>query len=182
MQESRPLSTFSLIASDWRAYRRPFLAQGFWATLNHRIYTALHKVAPGPLKKVVRLFHLVSVKACEVVHGIYIGANVKLGHSFVIEHFGCVIIHSETRIGDNVRLRQGVTIGNKSDQTPNDVPVLGNGVDVGAGAKILGPITLGDNSVVGANAVVIRDVPAGAIAVGIPAQIRMPKPRAVAAQ
>lgn len=179
MQETKPLSIWSLIASDYRGYGRPILAQGFWATLNHRIYASLHRKAPGPLKKLVRLCHLVSVKLCEIVFGIYIGVNVKLGRGFVIEHFGCVIIHSETRIGDNVRLRQGVTIGNKSDKAPNDVPVLGNGVDVGAGAKILGPITLGDGCVVGANAVVIRDVPAGAMAVGVPAVVRMPKLRAI---
>lgn len=166
---------YALIASDYKSYKRPLLAQGFWATLNHRIFFSLYRAVPSPFNKIVRLLHLVTIKLCEICYGIYIGPNVDVGRALVIEHFGCIVIHSEARIGHHVRLRQGVTIGNKSDDAPNDVPTLGDGVDVGAGAKILGPILLGDNSVVGANAVVIRDVPPGAMALGVPAVNRIAK-------
>ncbi len=170
---------FANIVSDYKAYRRPLLAQGFYACLIHRFGYATSHSKIGPFRWVAKLFHLILIKVSEVLFGIYIGPNVIMGKAFVIEHFGGVIIHSSTRIGNNVRIRQGVTIGNKSVTHPNDVPNIGDNVDVGAGAKILGPVRIGDGAVIGANAVVIRDVPPGAIAVGVPAHLvksRMPPP------
>ena len=72
-------------------------------------------------------------------------------------------------IGDDCVLRQGVTLGNRYLDRPGDAPVLGRRVNVGAGAKLLGPVQIGDDAVIGANAVVLHDVPAGATVVGIPA-------------
>jgi serine O-acetyltransferase len=87
-----------------------------------------------------------------------------------------VILHSEVVFGDDVRIRQGVTIGNKSAAEPLAVPIFGSRVDVGAGAKILGPVRIGDDCIIGANAVVITDVPAGSTAVGVPASILPNRP------
>lgn len=168
---------FGNIKSDFRAYRRPLLAQGFYACLIHRYGTMARKIRFAPIRLPAKALHLLMIKFSEIFFGIYIGPNAAIGRGFVIEHFGCIIIHSETRIGDDCRIRQGVTIGNKSAELPNAVPQLGNRVDVGAGAKILGPITIGDDAVIGANAVVVKDVPAGATAVGIPARILMPRQR-----
>lgn len=87
--------------------------------------------------------------------------------------FGCgalgVVLHPRTVIGKNCIIAQNVTIGGRVNQP--DVPVLGNNVFVGAGAKILGPVKIGDNAKIGANAVVVQDVPSNATAVGIPARI-----------
>ena len=74
------------------------------------------------------------------------------------------------RLGDDCRIRQNVTIGIRAEGE-TVAPVLGDGVDLGAGAVLLGGITVGDGAVVGANAVVLSDVPAGALAVGVPARI-----------
>ncbi|MBV5327323.1 MAG: serine acetyltransferase, partial [Chlorobium sp.] len=75
-------------------------------------------------------------------------------------------------IGNDCIIRQGVTIGNRYIHAPHDAPILGHHVNVGAGAKILGKITLGNNAAIGANAVVLHDVPEGAAAVGNPATIK----------
>jgi serine acetyltransferase len=80
-----------------------------------------------------------------------------------------IIVSGDTVIGDDCILRNGVTIGMKKIGEPGS-PVIGNRVEIGAGAKILGKIHIGDDAQIGANAVVIRDVPAGHIAVGIPAR------------
>jgi serine O-acetyltransferase len=171
------MGLFADIASDYRGYRRPLLAQGFWATTNHRIYSKLRAVSPPPLLPVVKGCHILSIKWCEVFLGIYIGPHARIGNSFIIEHFGAIIVHSETVIGDRVRIRQGVTIGNKSAAMPLDAPVIGDDVDVGAGAKILGAIYVGNGCVIGANAVVAKNIPPHAIAVGIPARLLRTRPK-----
>ena len=81
--------------------------------------------------------------------------DAKIGRRLIIEHFGCIIIHNNAIIGDDVVIRQGVTIGNRSIDRPLDVPHIGNRVNIGAGAKLLGPITIGDDVNIGANAVVL---------------------------
>ena len=79
------------------------------------------------------------------------------------------MIHGHCEIGDDCIIRQGCTLGNKTLEQPFDAPKLGRRVNVGAGAKILGAVTVGDGVTVGANSVVLKDVPPGMIAVGIPA-------------
>ena len=100
-----------------------------------------------------------------------IGVSAKIGRRLVIEHSGAIVVHGKTVIGDDCIIRQGVTIGNRRLDRPMDAPHIGNRVNIGAGAKILGAVRIGDDAEIGANAVVIADVPAGAIAVGVPARI-----------
>jgi serine O-acetyltransferase len=107
--------------------------------------------------------------ASQILTGIDLPCEVTIGHRFRIEHFGGIIVSGDTVIGDDCILRNGVTIGMKKIGEPGS-PVIGNRVEIGAGAKILGKIHIGDDAQIGANAVVIRDVPAGHIAVGIPAR------------
>jgi serine O-acetyltransferase len=93
----------------------------------------------------------------------------RLGGGLLLPHPQGVVIHPEAELGPNCLLLQQVTIGTGSKP---GVPKLGGHVDVGAGAKILGGVTIGDHAVIGANAVVISDVPAHAVAVGIPAVVK----------
>ena len=115
--------------------------------------------------------HYALLKLSEVFFGICIPPKVKIGRRLVIEHFGPTVIHGLTEIGDDCVIRQGVTIGNRYHDRPAEAPKLGNRVDVGAGAKILGGIVIGDDVAIGANAVVLVDVPSGCTAVGVPARI-----------
>jgi serine O-acetyltransferase len=105
-----------------------------------------------------------------ILTGIELPCEARVGRRLRIEHFGGIIVSGDAVIGDDVVIRQGVTIGLKRAHE-RGAPVIGNRVDIGAGAKLLGAITIGDDAVIGANAVVIKDVPAGALAVGIPARI-----------
>ena len=103
--------------------------------------------------------------------GIEIHPGAKIGRRFFIDHGMGVVIGETAEIGDDVTLYHGVTLGGTSWKEGKRHPTLGNGVVVGAGAKILGPITIGDGAKIGSNAVVVKDVPAGATAAGIPARI-----------
>jgi serine O-acetyltransferase len=103
--------------------------------------------------------------------GIEIHPGASIGRRFFIDHGMGVVIGETAEIGDDVTLYHGVTLGGTSWQEGKRHPTLGNGVVVGAGAKILGPITIGDGAKIGSNAVVVKDVPANATAAGIPARI-----------
>src|SRR5690606_24428631 len=93
-----------------------------------------------------------------------------------IDHGMGVVIGETTVIGDDVLLFHGSTLGGKTMRKGKRHPTVGNNVVIGAGAKVLGPVWIGDGAQVGANAVVVHDVPADAVAVGIPARIRHPRP------
>ena len=102
---------------------------------------------------------------------IEIHPGAAIGRRLVIDHGAGIVIGETTVIGDDVLLYQGVTLGGTGKDTGKRHPTLGNGVLVGAGARVLGPLTVGDNARIAAGAVVLRDVPAGATAVGVPAQV-----------
>ena len=102
--------------------------------------------------------------------GIEIHPGAKIGRGLVIDHGMGVVIGETAEIGDDVLLYHGVTLGGTGKDKGKRHPTLGNNVVIGAGAKVLGPIYIGSNSKVGANSVVLKDVPEGATAVGIPAK------------
>ncbi|MGI6194792.1 MAG: serine O-acetyltransferase EpsC [Eubacteriales bacterium] len=103
--------------------------------------------------------------------GIEIHPGAKIGHRLFIDHGGSVVIGETSEIGDNCTLYQGVTLGGTGKETGKRHPTLGNNVMVGAGAKVLGGFTIGDNSKIAANAVALSPVPANSTAVGVPARI-----------
>lgn len=103
--------------------------------------------------------------------GIEIHPGATIGRRFFIDHGMGVVIGETAEIGDDCTLYHGVTLGGTSWEKGKRHPTLGNGVVVGAGAKILGPIVIGDGARVGSNAVVVKAVPPGATAIGIPARI-----------
>jgi serine O-acetyltransferase len=105
-----------------------------------------------------------------VLFGSVVPATAVIGKDTELGYRGLsVVIHARSVIGENCMVGPFVVIGGRSGH--HDVPVIGDDVFIGAGAKILGPITIGDGAVIGANAVVIHDVPARAVAAGIPARI-----------
>jgi len=94
-----------------------------------------------------------------------------MGKSFLIDHGSGTVIGETAEIGDNVTIYQDVTLGGTSLSPGKRHPTLGNNVVVGAGAKILGPVKIGDNVKIGANTVVIEDVPSNSVVVGVPGRI-----------
>lgn len=120
--------------------------------------------------KILRLsLYLIYALPCILVRmmtGIQIPKFCKIGPGLRIHHFGLLILNGGVRIGKNCTLRRGVVIGNLHGG--DDIPVIGDNVEIGVGAKILGRINVGNNAKIGANAVVVHDVPEGATVVGIP--------------
>jgi serine O-acetyltransferase len=108
-----------------------------------------------------------------IVCGADIPLNCQIGGGLVMPHPNGIVIHPKSVIGVNCMIFQQVTIGTVGSKP--GLPRIGGHVDIGAGAKVLGPVTIGDHAQIGANAVVVNDVPAGAVAVGIPAKVLPPK-------
>ncbi|WP_366146655.1 serine O-acetyltransferase [uncultured Pseudokineococcus sp.] len=112
--------------------------------------------------------------------GVEIHPGASVGRRFFIDHGMGVVIGETAVIGDDVMLYNGVNLGGRSLERGKRHPTLGDGVTVGAGARILGAISVGDGAQVGANAVVVRDVPAGAVVVGVPGRVVERAPAAAA--
>jgi len=110
-------------------------------------------------------------KIIEITTGISIPASAKIGHSFYIGHFGGIILNSDTVIGSNCNISQGVTIGVSGLSEKRGVPVIGNNVYIGANAVLVGKINIGNNCIIGACSLVTRDLPDNAVALGVPAEI-----------
>lgn len=103
--------------------------------------------------------------------GIEIHPGATIGHGLFIDHGMGVVIGETTEIGDNVTIYQGVTLGGTGKDVGKRHPTIGNNVMIGSGAKVLGPFTVGDNSKIAANAVVLNEVPPNSTCVGVPARI-----------
>ena len=163
---------WTLLKEDWKTYQRPLLAQGFWALQIHRFGTARLRFRSKLIRVPWGIVLQLLIKMSEILFGIYLGKDARIGRRFRIEHFGTIIVHNRTIIGDDVTIRQGVTIGMRSVERALEAPIIGSRVEIGAGAKILGNIRIGDDSAIGANAVVLQDVPPNSLAVGVPAVIK----------
>jgi serine O-acetyltransferase len=123
----------------------------------------------GIVKTVLAAFHLILFSLITLLTGIHLPRGVKIGGGLRIWHFGCIVLNPDTVIGKNCTLRHGVTIGNRNSE--HDVPVIGDDVDIGVGAVIMGAVVVDDNVSIGANAVVLCDVPDNHIVVGVLARV-----------
>ncbi len=103
--------------------------------------------------------------------GIEIHPGAKIGRAFFIDHGMGVVVGETAEVGDDVTMYHGVTLGGTSWEKGKRHPTIGNNVVIGAGAKILGPVKIGDNTRIGANSVVIRDIPPNSVVVGIPGKV-----------
>jgi len=161
---------FDQLREDWKTYERDPWRQGMWVMVVYRFGNWRYQIRFSLLRKLMSFLYKMGKISVQILAGIDLPCETKIGRRLKFEHFGGIIISGDTVIGDDVIIRNGVTIGLKKTNHPG-APVIGNGVDIGAGAKILGKIHIGDGAIIGANAVVLTDVPAGALAVGVPARI-----------
>jgi serine O-acetyltransferase len=131
------------------------------AVLAHRLAHALHGAAVPVVPRAI-------AAVARSATGIEIHPAASIGHGFFIDHGMGVVIGETAEIGDNVTLYQGVTLGGTGFQTGKRHPTVQDNVTIGSGAKLLGPITVGHGSKIGANTVVVHDVPVNSTVVGNP--------------
>lgn len=169
--ETTELGLWEQIKEDWIAHGRDWTRPGFRAVAVHRFGVWRMKIKPILLRAPLSILYRALFRKIRNTYGIELPYSAQLGRRVVIEHQSCIVIHGDCVIGDDCIIRQGVTMGNRYLDRPFDAPKLGKRVNVGAGAKLFGNITIGDDANIGANAVVLIDVPPGATAVGIPAKV-----------
>jgi serine O-acetyltransferase len=168
---------FNDLREDWETYGRDPWCPGMWVMVVYRFgrwrYGIPWRLVRMPFSFIYRLaFALVTMST-----GAEVPCEARLGRGVRIDHPHGLVVSGDAQLGDGVVLRNGVTIGLRRTGKRGS-PVIGHRVDIGAGAKVLGEIRVGDDCSIGANAVVLSDVPAGSIAVGIPAKIRPRQDRA----
>lgn len=152
----------------WEILLYPGLHAIFWHRISHFLFQHKFKFLARLISQLTRFFT-----------GIEIHPGAKIGKGFFIDHGMEVVIGETTEIGNNATLYQGVTLGGTGKEKGKRHPTLGNNVTVAAGAKILGNIKIGDNSVIGAGSVVIKDVPPDSTVVGVPGRIVKHKGRRI---
>ena len=150
------------IREDWEVNGRDWTLPGFRALAVHRVGTWLQQRPPrSPIRRVFRSLHLALFRYVRNHYGIELSSATVVGRRVVIGHQSGIVIHGKAVIGDECMIRQNVTIG-AAAHVRSEAPTLGRRVQVGAGAAILGAITIGDEARIGPNTVVMTDVPAGA--------------------
>jgi serine O-acetyltransferase len=161
---------FDNIREDWRTHECKWSRHGFWVMVVYRFGRWRYTVPWRPVRMPLSMLYRVLKFFSEMLLGAELPCEAVIGRRFVIEHIGGIVVSGDAVLGDDCVIRNGVTIGLRNRGVRGS-PRLGNRVDIGAGAKLLGPIHIGDDTVIGANAVVMRDVPANSIAAGVPARI-----------
>ena len=175
-QQIKPAPFWSTVKTDVCRFRedddsvrvlvRGLLSQGFQALFVYRVFRWFYerRIPTQPLRFLVERF-------IEITTGISIPAQARIGNGLRIHHFGGIIVHSEAVMGEYCTVYHDITLGDLGGS--GGAPRVGNRVLIGAGAKLLGQIVIGDDCVIGANAVVLTSVPPGHLAVGVPAIIKV---------
>ena len=171
LSESEVAGFVRRVKEDLEAHDGDWTRAGFQALLVYRFgvwrMTVRRKLYRAPLSVLWKALFV----AVRNFYGIELPYTARIGRRVVFEHQHGIVVHGNTEIGDDCIIRQGVTLGIRRLDRLNEAPVLGRGVNVGAGAKLLGRIVVGDHAEIGANAVVLDDVPAYALAIGVPARV-----------
>ena len=151
--------------SRWEVLLYP----GVWALFWHRFGNWRMSVRPRFLRAPLTLLYRLMFKVCQWVCGVHLPYTVIVGRRVTLEHFGGMVLVAD-RIGDDVIIRQNTTFGISRLDDLSGRPVICDGVELGAGVVVIGRVRIGEGARVGANAVVIQDVPPGAVVGGVPAR------------
>jgi len=162
---------FENIRQDWQAHDCNWTRHGFWALVVYRFGRWRYGIPSRLLRVPFSFAYKVLKFGADALLGIEIPCETVIGRGFTIEHTGAIVISGDAVFGEDCVVRQGVTVGLRN-RNRRGSPRIGNRVDIGAGAKLLGAITIGDDVAIGANAVVLCDVPSRSIAVGVPAVVK----------
>ena len=145
----------------------PGMIAGIYYRIGHWLWHT--RAIPVLFLVILRPLYLLGKRLIEVYCGISVSPRAKIGRGFYIENFGSIYV-GPSIIGDNCSLCQEVSIGSVADKDSSDIPVLGDRVFIGAGAKVTEPVSVGNDVAIGANAVVMADLADCAVAVGVPAK------------
>jgi serine O-acetyltransferase len=169
-QNPPDISFLKLVAEDYRTNDSSIFHQGFVMLLMHRLGNLRMDIRWKSLRIVPTLLCRLFNKLTQILFGMKLDYTVKVGRRVKLEHFGGMILGAR-EIGSDVWIRQNTTFGIRSVDDVRAKPVIGNFVDIGAGAVIVGNITIGDNSIIGANTVVFSNVPPNSIVIGVPGKV-----------
>jgi serine O-acetyltransferase len=156
-----------IVREDLQTHRWEWSRPGFHAVAALRYNQYVHSLPPSLPRKLMVGIGRLAQTFCRNVENVELPYTVVLGRRVVLEHQG-IVVHGDAVIGDDCTIRQGCTLGNRHPDRPRDAPKLGVGVNLGAGAKVLGSLVIGDGASIGANSVVLKDVAKGVTIVGIP--------------
>lgn len=161
---------WSQIKEDWVANGKDWSRPGFRAIAVYRFGVWRMGIKSKIIRAPFSVFYRLMFRSIRNGYSIELPYSARVGRRLVIEHQGAIVVHGNAQLGDDCIIRQGVTLGNRYMDRPNEAPTLGDRVNVGAGAMLLGAITISNDAVIGANAVVLHDVEANTAVVGIPAK------------
>lgn len=146
--------------------------QGIWAIAEYRFsYWVRKHVYLIVIRQILKLISFIWHKLIQIITGISIASEAHIGKGLYIAHFGGIFVNDDVIMGENCNLSQGVTLGLGGRGESRGCPIIGDRVFIGPGAKLFGAIKVGNDVAVGANAVVTKDLPDKAVAVGIPAKV-----------
>jgi serine O-acetyltransferase len=168
-ENPKGISFLALLREDLRTHDGDVFEQGFWAVALHR-YGNWRMDRSRLIRPLFTIGYRMAFKVVEWTCGITLPYTVKLGRRVRIWHHGGMILHARS-IGDDVHIRQTTTFGVAHRNQNLHIPIIEDRVDIGCGVCILGNVRIGHDSVIGANSVVLKDVPPQSVAVGAPARV-----------
>jgi serine O-acetyltransferase len=173
--DTRPageLGTLELLAEDFATHDRDWLEPGFWAVATHRIGRHASHTQTKPVRAVLEAAYKTMFTGIDWIWGIHLPRSVELGRRVRLWHNGCMLLTARS-IGNDVHIRHDTTFGPVRGVAggPATLPVIDDRADIGSGACVLGGVLVGHDAVVGANSVVLKNVPPHSTVLGVPARI-----------
>ena len=173
--DNRPVEDMGLgelLAEDFTTHDRGLLEPGFWAVAAHRVGRRAANVQLRPARLALEAAYKMAFTGIDWIWGIHLPRSVELGRRVRLWHNGCMLLTARS-IGNDVHIRHDTTFGpaRGTDGTPATLPVIEDRADIGSGACVLGGVRVGHDAVVGANTVVLKNVPPHATVLGVPARM-----------
>lgn len=170
--EDLDVYAFRLGLPKWSAIFMIFIYPATWAIGAYRLGNwILTKYKIPFIKQIFFIFYFILKRISEMLTGIEIGSNAEIGKGIYIAHMGSIVIAHDSKVGDYPSFHQGVTVGGAGRGDNYGSPIIGDHVYFGAGAKVIGKIKVGNNVMIGANSVVVKDTPDNVVVGGVPAKV-----------